>query len=464
MKISNAFPLFINRANYRAVTQGNNSSQLTLNTLSSDVVSFGSHKKPKLFIKDARELEDLPCACCGNPMLVNSKANNFLEEKLYYPASVSLHLMREEGFNLSEQPKDIRLAYEFLLAYSNSHKGLTIDQILSKEEVKDYRRHLSPQHSRAFDEIKELSKLVARSSSAMIKEISKLNPHFQPTERKAFEELKQLSCLYPDETFYEILNKPEIKNIYLKNLLIKQTNILKNISLMKEDLPRRYQFELQDVIDEAMDIFTNENENIKHKRKRVIAAVEAVLDRIKNNKTSKTIIAEINKLPDSKTDVDAFMIKSSQKTSNSLAETLVSRVRNTREHVTPHHREGDNGESNIHNYTYMCGKCNGDRGQESYSTVVDKKPDMPENQQKQMDFIIRQINQGKLIGYDDYPNKIKEKLHIESGGNEHKRGKIDIDISRFDRKMAIENRRIRKCGLAESEKMKSKKRNKTKIF
>lgn len=433
-----------------------NKSNFLIAALPFDTVSFGS-KNHTYAVKDARELEDLPCACCGHNMTKNSSVNRFLNEKIYFPAYQSLMLMQKEGFVLYEQPKEIINAFEFLYAVSQKYKKQTVPELLSMEQVKNYRKRLSLTENLAFDEIGEQSKLIAHNSAYMIKAITSLNPDFQPIERSVFNELKALSKIYPEETFYEILNRPEVKAKYLKSLKQKQMNILHNIDVLKEDLPRRYQFAIDDCINKAEEIFTNEQDVIIHKRKRVIEMFELALDRIKTNKTAKTIIEEINELPNSQTDVDAFMIKSSQKTSNSLAETLVTRTRSTREHVVPKHRVGHNGENSIHNYIYLCSKCNVKRKMTEYSKFVEEHPEMPKNTQRQVDTMIRYINKGDLIGYDDWPNKIKIALNMESGATKKHNGKIDVNIGMLDIDSAMRNREKRKKHYIEERKNKNEK-------
>lgn len=442
--------LYVQKVNsYTAVSSA-------LSPLPQDTVSFGSRRN--YAVKDARELNDLPCACCGHKMTKNSLVNKFLNEKIYFPASFALPLMQKEGFILSEQPREIVRAYEVLYAISQKYKKQTVQELLSMEQVKNYRKNLSQCDNLAFDEISEKSKLVARSSSYMVKAISDLNPDFQLTEKRVFHELKTLSKLYPEETFYEILNKPEVKAKYLRNLKQKQMKVLLNIDILKQDLPRRYQFAVDDCIKSSMEIFTNERETVIHKRKRVIGLFDEALDRIKTNKTVKKIIEEVNKLPNSQTDVDAFMIKSSQKTSNSLAETLVTRTRSTKEHVVPKHRVGNNGEDSINNYIYLCSKCNVERKMTEYSEFIEKHPEMPQNAQRQMDVMIRHINRGELIGYDAWPDKIKVVLNQESGGSKKRKGKINVNIGKLDTDLAIRNRELKKKHYIEENRKKNEKK------
>lgn len=457
MKISLTLPILHNYNSYNYVKAKNNPTLHIQPTLSQDTVSFGRKKSNSLFLHDIREIPELPCAICGNPMIENSRVNKFLEEKIYLPAYTTFILAQKQGLNFNNESKVFRDVYEFMLAYSLKKKHHNLNDVYSHKQINEYRESLSDDGKAAFDKIKDCARKVSKSSSFMIREIAKLNPVFQETEYIAFNELKELSKIYPDENFCEILNKPEVKDVYLTRLMRKQLLVLENIERMKKNLPRRYQFELGDVIIEAKGIFTTESEQVGHKRKRAIAAVEKVLDRIKNNADARAIIEEINKLPDSKTDSDAFLIKSSQKTSNSLAETLVNRIRNTNEHVIPHHRVGNNGASNRNNYICLCGKCNNDRKMEEYTTVVEKHPYMPKNTQRQIDKVIQYINKGRLAGHDEYPFIIKEVLNIESGGTNKRNGKINIDVSRLDKERAVDSRKNIRNKMIEANKAKKSK-------
>lgn len=396
------------------------------NQIKSDTISFGA-TKPAL-IEDLREIDNLPCACCGNPMLKNSVVNKFTTKDLYPSGYETLILLQEQEMNLQKESKEVREVYDYLLGFAAKHKENTINELFTHNQIKSYRKRLSHKEKEAFIDIKERIKNIALNSSQMIKKIEELHPVFQETEQQAFNELKELSKIYPNETFHSILNKPEIKNLYLKNLQNKQLKIIKNINILKEQLPRRYQFELKKQIQQCIEIIKNEDEKSTHIKQQIIDVIKQTLEHIKTTRVAKKIFEELDKFPDSKNDVDALMIKGSQKTSNVLALILVTRPRNTREHALPQYRGGENDENN---YIYLCGKCNEERQNEIYTTFVKRKPQMPLNTQKQMDMIIQLINAGIIINHDAYPKAIKEVLNKESGGTRRHKGKINIDISKL---------------------------------
>ncbi len=414
--------------------------------LEADTVSF-KRRSEGPFISDMRELPNLNCACCGIKMMKNSDANNFLNRKIYYPADIALKRIKtEQYFKESKASNEMKIAYAYLKKIAERYPTLTIDDILAKRTVKTARQTMPKEVSRAFDEIREMTKLVAHNSKDMVCAINELNPHFHKLEKKVFIELQKLSHEYPDETFYEILNKSHIYNEYLHNLRKKEMDILNKVSFAVENAEPTFKNEIELRVEKARDIFKNESQDIYHKRGRVIAMFTDYLKTKQTSPESEEIIKIINELPDSKTDVDAFMIKGSQKSSNAIAEILINRIRSTFEHVKPHRREGDNGPNSIYNYIGLCGKCNGERQRTEYDIFVLSHPEMLENTQRQIDKIIYFINSGNLIKHDLYPEKIKKALDVES------KGKIKINIHKLNLLKAKVNRTLRQKAYIENKK------------
>lgn len=406
--------------------------------LSSDTISF-KKTYSDIYIDDMRELPDLPCACCGNTMLQNSVVNNFLNEKIYYPASVSLRRLKSEHiFNESRAANGMKEAYVYLKEYADNNPELTMNDILSKRAVKDKRKNMPTPVKESFDTFKELSKLIAHNSKYMVDEINKLNPNFHKTEKRVFKELQKLAQEYPNETFYDILNKPKVKDRYLENLKAKQMYSLKRVSDLADGAPPELKAKIKNQIKTAKKIFTEEGSEFYHKRTRVIELFNKVFEEEKEKTPLGNLILEtINQLPDSKTDVNAFMVKGSQQNSNAIVEILLSRVRSTFEHVKPHKRENDNGDSKITNYIGLCGKCNIERQRTSYDIFTIIHPEMIENEQIQLNKIIEYINSGILIKHDDYPEAIKKALDTES------KGAIKVDTKSYNPKEAKKNRKKR---------------------
>ena len=415
-------------------------------------ISFKKSSEKPLYISDLREIPDLHCGCCGKTMIKNSKVNHFMEQKIYYPAAISLKRIKQEHyFNESKASPAEKEAYAFLKTYASIYPKLTISEILSKRNVKMRRQQLKPEVSEACEDIRELTKLIAHNSKYMVNEISKLNPDFHKVEKKVFKELQWLSKKYPNLTFNDILNIPQIYNYHLRNLESKQIAVLNEVSKVANYLDEPTKEKVLKATKIAKKIFKEESREIFHKRSRVISEYHNILAEESDRIEIQELFEILDYLPNSSTDVDAFMIKGAQKSSNSIVEILIGRQRNTFEHVKPHRRENDNGPNSIYNYIGLCGKCNAERQREEYDKFIKKHPEMPENEQLQINQIIYYINQGILTGYDDYPPKIAKALDIESKGN------IKINIDKLDLKKAKENRKIRQNIYVENKKNKKQK-------
>ena len=109
---------------------------------------------------------------------------------------------------------------------------------------------------------------------------------------------------------------------------------------------------------------------------RVIETFSTITNRMQDKQKAAEIQEILNTLPNSKNDVDAFMVRVAKKDPNAIMEILISRIRSTNEHVIPHHREDNNGPSNKTNYICLCGKYNSERQRTSYEIFVEHHPEI----------------------------------------------------------------------------------------
>ena len=411
---------------------------------SCDTVSFkrapSQYGSP--FVHDPRELE-LHCACCNKKMIPNSKVQKFMDKTVYFPAYIALdRIKHEQNFRLKEQPVYTQRAYSFIKNEANKHKNLNMDELMQTERVINYRHNNPKDQSKALTELRDRCRNVTHSIDYLVTEIEKLNPNFQSTENTVFQDLKMYAKIYPTESISNILTSPEIREEYLIKLQNKQNSKLNKINYLIPQLSPQYAKRANRALAQSFKIFNNESSDILHKRQRVIDLFEKALEPMPFEKPTDRAVADLimkrlESLPDSKNDANAFIVKFGPRGSNNLVEVLVKRLRNTKEHVKPQHREGDNGISDKKNYIYLCGKCNHERKTQRYDEFIEKHPQMPENTQKQINEICDYINNGVLEGYDTWPNDIKEPLGDES------EGLIIIDTGRLNLEQAKQNRALK---------------------
>lgn len=435
--------------------QGNNSYNTPAVLHSSparDIVSF-KKRKPAVtqkestpetpFVTDMREL-DLHCACCGKRMIKNKSVNTFLNRKVYFPAYEALdRIKHEQNFRLYEQSNVMQFAYSYIKRKAKEHPELCMNELVSRKDVLEDWKKFKPQVKQAVSILREKCNNVTHDAKYLTKAIEELNPDFQNTESAAFQALKRYARIYPHETIHQILNKQEIKEYYLSQLHSKQNTKLRKITPLIHQFSPEIDKKASRALNDAYRIFNFENTDILHKRGRVLQLFEDVFSQIpESNKQdleiAKIIRRKLDALPDSKNDVNSLMLKGAQKNSNAFVELLITRLRNTNEHVKPHHRKDDKGESDYSNYISLCGKCNNKRKTERYDVFIDKNPDMPYNSQRQIDEVCEYINKGIFVDHDTWPMDIKEPLSLES------EGKIVISYDKLDRVKAKENREKRR--------------------
>ena len=135
----------------------------------------------------------------------------------------------------------------------------------------------------------------------------------------------------------------------------------------------------------------------------------------------------LSKLPKSRNSLSAFIAKYSYRSSEEIAHLILISGASSEEHIKPQNRDKKDKGPNINeNKIVMCAACNSQRSKTSYKDWLLIHPEMVDNCQKYIDKIIDAIISGKLVNYNDYPQKVKKSLYIESGG------KIDINTDRYN--------------------------------
>lgn len=125
-------------------------------------------------------------------------------------------------------------------------------------------------------------------------------------------------------------------------------------------------------------------------------------------------------LPNSTTSLNAFIVKYAGRSHNEIAFRLVSPSVATIDHVQAASKGGGN---DIGNFLLTSAGANTIKQDMWFKKFVKRFPEVIENCQKYIDFIINVINHGGLKGNQAYPYKIRKTLIKESGG------KVKLDLS-----------------------------------
>ncbi len=336
-----------------------------------------------------------------------------------------------------------------------------------------------------FDELIQ-TKVLTGNSADVIKELKKFEKSLFPVENGIFNILKSLSEKYPEKNLQELL---KLKYpIAEKKLIQQQANTLNRINMVIRDLPKEEFLKIREIVQESFDKIFAPNPNPQDRFKRKALLYKLKTQNLTNKKIQKRIIKLAEKLPNSETSVNSFIVKYSEpyriryenknpkkipQTSEEIALRLLRPSLATEEHIYPQAmyraeelaaRNGDETAKNLSKLRVTILTSN-------YINEIKKdflfddfapkvKYNINENIQKHINKLIKidkdWLNHGKIEDAElltDYIITLKEEFQ--------RRSKIiNIDIKDFEEKLPEIKDKIAK----HIEKMENKKSKKVNHF
>ena len=160
-----------------------------------------------------------------------------------------------------------------------------------------------------FDELIQ-TKVLTGNSADVIKELKKFEKSLFPVENGIFNILKSLSEKYPEKNLQELL---KLKYpIAEKKLIQQQANTLNQINMVIRDLPKEEFFKIREIVQESFDKIFAPNPNPQDRFKRKALLYKLKTQNLTNKKIQKQIIKLAEKLPNSETSVNSFIVKYSE--------------------------------------------------------------------------------------------------------------------------------------------------------
>lgn len=160
-----------------------------------------------------------------------------------------------------------------------------------------------------FDELIQ-TKVLSGNSADVIKELKKFEKSLFPVENGIFNILKSLSEKYPEKNLQELL---KLKYpIAEKKLIQQQANILNRINMVIRDLPKEEFLKIREIVQESFDKIFAPNPNPQDRFKRKALLYKLKTQNLTNKKIQKQIIKLAEKLPNSETSVNSFIVKYSE--------------------------------------------------------------------------------------------------------------------------------------------------------
>ena len=273
----------------------------------------------------------------------------------------------------------------------------------------------------------DFEKLKARDfEGPAVNVLKKLKPYYKkmrPTEKTVYNLLCRASRKDPQADLNTLIRKRYF--YHLSRLEEKQLKIINNIMNEAQNVSPQTQQELEKIINKTKEIIFVESKEYPQKRGRIIKEF-AKLKKIKQDKKEiSKILKEIEKLPSAKNDVDAFITKYKHRGNREIGQRLLSTALPTLDHIIPKLKSGHDEFGNM---LVLCEKCNSERGSIPYPIWFKIHPDMPDNIQKNMDIIIKEINLGRLKNFDNYPLEVKNTLKKVT---QHCKKQYDLNIEKL---------------------------------
>lgn len=160
-----------------------------------------------------------------------------------------------------------------------------------------------------FDELIQ-TKVLSGNSADVIKELKKFEKSLFPVENGIFNILKSLSEKYPEKNLQELL---KLKYpIAEKKLIQQQANTLNQINMIIRDLPKEEFLKIREIVQESFDKIFAPNPNPQDRFKRKALLYKLKTQNLTNKKIQKQIIKLAEKLPNSETSVNSFIVKYSE--------------------------------------------------------------------------------------------------------------------------------------------------------
>lgn len=160
-----------------------------------------------------------------------------------------------------------------------------------------------------FDELIQ-TKVLTGNSADVIKVLKKFEKSLFPVENGIFNILKSLSEKYPEKNLQELL---KLKYpIAEKKLIQQQANTLNRINMIIRDLPKEEFLKIREIVQESFDKIFAPNPNPQDRFKRKALLYKLKTQNLTNKKIQKRIIKLAEKLPNSETSVNSFIVKYSE--------------------------------------------------------------------------------------------------------------------------------------------------------
>lgn len=250
--------------------------------------------------------------------------------------------------------------------------------------------------------------------------LKKYKPNMLQVERKIFERFEEAAKDSPRMQFQDLLK--QWYDQAWKNLRLEEFLVLNDIDKIAMQLSPDTAYAVVMETTNCRKIILENNPERTFKRKTVLEALDNIEVKPGEEKIMKKLMEKAIYLPTSATSENAFIVKYANRSHNEIANRFVNTALLSIDHLKA---AALGGENDIGNFIPVSAGANSLKQDMWFKKFVRRFPQVIENCQKFIDYIIDIINNGGFKGNQAYPYKVKKTLIHESDG------KVKLDLSKL---------------------------------
>ena len=393
--------------------------------LKCDTISFQGHPSDKTLLKKLLPYK-IPDMYSGRIMIPNEDIQNILNRRIF---SGPIKNVVKYLSNYEDSLFPVQMAvYNIIKTAAKKHPKKTIEEVLHElapqhqvklralqqpifEELSDTAKEMPEEDYNKFLSLMNYTQKTLNNMPVVIefspKEFKyKLSRIFQGIEERGdFSEQTVMRKLmkmanhfsaYSEEDAYQLAiskrkGRTVNKSRFTQNYRRKQADNLQQMDKVLVHSSLYNDKELNDLFVQTRFRIYKIPQIYPFKRKSFLYELHKITDQLEDQKLSHRMLKTALKLPTSRENLSAFIVKSIAYSSEKIGYDLISGSLGTIEHLSPAHK---GGQDLLDNFGLASAFMNSERGHRPFEQQLKKYPETYENSQKYIDRLIELCNQG----------------------------------------------------------------------
>ena len=369
--------------------------------------NFG-YRLPENPVNDIKFIPNLTCAVCDEKMLSHEELNTFLDSFIPNSKQVLENPIMEQYKNTD--------AYTCLKAMSAKSPNKRLCALVQEADNRLIIEKQNPKTQKLIQTIVYLSNTMSVKSPQVIKKFEKIKKCIGTDANELLKIMEMYSIMYPNNTFSEIFQKPDVYNYHNKMKDINKKlhsqqiqKLFKQIDKLSKSLSDSDKEQLEEIKNQSLMILNNHNYKKSIRKELIISLYQDFEKTCSKKAAANKILNTVKALNFGNWYVDLFITTAKDKNYSDriILKKIAQESLQTFEHIQARSLDGSDSKRNG---IALHAHCNGERANIPYPLFLKIRPQMIKNTQKQIAKIITFITHKKLTGYDEYPIGVKKTL------------------------------------------------------